>query len=270
MASYQPEKLLILANTYPNPSAKHRETNCVAAVTESGQMRRLYPVPYRLLDDGGKFKKWEWISAGITKAAGDHRPESYRIDVDSIMLHGQVPTANGWEKRIDQIRPHMVDNFRLLEDRRQQSGETLGVMGPVELIGLDITPHKDSEWTQQELSKLNQDGLFDSEEVRNRVPLRKVPYQFHYRYRSGGVEYRHMITDWEAGTLYWRCVQRYGPNWEEKFREKLLTEFGTQKDLLFLMGTVHRFPDIWLIVSLIYPPRGAWSRPQQGSLFDQF
>jgi hypothetical protein len=27
------------------------------------------------------------------------------------------------------------------------------------------------------------------------------------------------------------------------------------KDLSFLMGTIHRFPDQWLIVSLIYPPK---------------
>jgi hypothetical protein len=26
-------------------------------------------------------------------------------------------------------------------------------------------------------------------------------------------------------------------------------------DLMFLMGTIHRFPNQWLIVSLIYPPK---------------
>jgi hypothetical protein len=29
------------------------------------------------------------------------------------------------------------------------------------------------------------------------------------------------------------------------------------RDLMFLMGTIHRFPDKWLIVSLLYPPRRA-------------
>ena len=42
------ERVLILAKTYPSPSAHHIETSCVAGITEAGQMRRLFPVPYRL------------------------------------------------------------------------------------------------------------------------------------------------------------------------------------------------------------------------------
>lgn len=37
------EELLILTKTYPLPSAKYRETACVAALTRAGEMRRLYP-----------------------------------------------------------------------------------------------------------------------------------------------------------------------------------------------------------------------------------
>jgi hypothetical protein len=33
-----------------------------------------------------------------------------------------------------------------------------------------------------------------------------------------------------------------------------LEEDFSKKDLLFLMGTVHRFPAQWLIVGLFYPP----------------
>ena len=267
--SYHPNRLLILANTYPMPSAKYRETNCVAAVTEEGSLLRLFPIPYRLLDGSDRFKKWEWITANIVKASSDHRPESYRIDVDSIQRYSQIPTTNQWRLRIEWLRPHMVGSFVELEERRERSGETLGVFGPVELIDLDISEQREKDWTEKELAKLRQDGLFDSEEVRNRAPLRKVPYHFHYRYRIAGDERRHMITDWEAGALYWRCRRDYGPQWERYFREKLMDEFSN-KDLLFLMGTVHRFPGTWLIVSLIYPPKGAMSGPRQASLFDQF
>jgi hypothetical protein len=37
---------------------------------------------------------------------------------------------------------------------------------------------------------------------------------------------------------------------------------------MFLMGTIHRFPNQWLIVSLIYPPKLPTEPPRQGSLFD--
>lgn len=54
------ERLLILTKTYPAPSAKHREISCVAAINGDGQFRRLYPLPFRLLEGDLKFKKWEW------------------------------------------------------------------------------------------------------------------------------------------------------------------------------------------------------------------
>ena len=51
------EELLILTKTYPSPSAQYRETTCVAAVNREGKLRRLFPVPYRLLDGESQFKR---------------------------------------------------------------------------------------------------------------------------------------------------------------------------------------------------------------------
>ena len=44
--------------------------------------------------------------------------------------------------------------------------------------------------------------------------LKKVPFDFHYRYVCGTREYRHKIADWEAGALYLNCRSRYGDDWE--------------------------------------------------------
>jgi hypothetical protein len=72
-----------------------------------------------------------------------------------------------------------------------------------------------------------------------------------------------------VGALYWNCVQGYGARWEEKFRQKLETDFA-RKDLLFLMGTIHRFPDQWLIVGIVYPPKPPQVRVEQlGLTLDQ-
>lgn len=38
--------------------AQHVETSCVAGINEQGAMRCLYPVPFRLIEEGQKFKKW--------------------------------------------------------------------------------------------------------------------------------------------------------------------------------------------------------------------
>ena len=265
--AYQTEKLLILANTYPTPSQKHRETNCVAAINEQGNIRRLFPIPYRLLDGEGQFHKWEWIGASIQRANGDQRPESHRIDIDNIRRgYGQISTKNQWNERLRWLRPHILDSFSILEQRRQVTGETIGALGPVKLLGLEIVAEREPEWTEEEIIKLSQDGLFDSPEIQSRKLLRKLPYRFYYQYEIGGEINKHLITDWEAGTLYWNCVQRYGPKWEQYLRQKLEVEFS-QKDLVLILGTVHRFPDQWLIISLVYPPKGALELPEQIPMF---
>lgn len=85
-----------------------------------------------------------------------------------------------------------------------------------------------------------------------------IPYAFYYTYEcdvSGETRrYRHKIADWEAGALYWNCHRSHGADWEAPFRAKL-EETLLRHDLQFLMGTIHRFPDQWMIVSLIYPPK---------------
>lgn len=222
------------------------------------KLRRVYPVPFRFLDGNSQFTKWEWISARLARAAADQRPESHRIDVDTVRkLSENVSSADGWARRLALIEPHVFDDFGALEQRRLKTGETLGFVRPSRLVSLELTPQQNSDWTPEELEKLTQERLFES--VENRPPtLRKLGHDFHYRYEcatpDGPKQYRHMITDWEAGVLYLNCVKKYGSSWEEKLRQKLEMEFAA-KNLILMMGTMHRFPDQWLIIGLIYPPK---------------
>lgn len=258
MTNYHSEKLLILTKTYPVPSRKYRETSCIAAINEQGELRRLYPIPFRLLDGDQQFQRWEWIRARVCKTQKDHRIESYRVDVDSMERLGKLGTGAAWAERYQWIEPHVLESFEALEERRQNSGETLGFIRPRD-FELIVSQADNPDWSDEEKVKLIQDGLFDSPEVKSRIPLRKVQYDFYYEYgcqtNSEPCTHKHKITDWEAGALFWNCQKRYGSYWEKYFRQKLQVEFSETKDLLFLMGTMHRFPDHWLIVGLIYPPK---------------
>ncbi len=259
MTRIHSEELLILTKTYPSPSTKYREITCVAAINRPGALRRIFPVPFRLLDGRQQFKKWEWIRVSMTRPVDDHRPESYRVDLDTVVRTGEkIGTENGWEERRRWIEPHIVDGFSALEARRQATGETLGFIQPRRLLELEIRPVKNGDWSEADRAKLMQDGLFDPAAVRERPSLRKLPYDFYYKYecdtKNGIEKLHHKITDWEAGALYWHCRHDYGGRWEKHFRQRLEVEFS-EKDLLFLMGTIHRFPDIWLIVGLVYPPK---------------
>ncbi len=104
-----------------------------------------------------------------------------------------------------------------------------------------------------------QGNLFVQAEAEQQIrELKKIPFDFYYNYvcdtSEGEVEQRHKIVDWEAGALYWNCSNNYGAEWERPFRAKLEEEL-VGKDLMFLIGNIHRFQDQWLIVSLIYPPK---------------
>ncbi len=249
------EKLLILTKTYPLPSADYIEHVCVVAVNENGELRRLYPIPYRLLDTDKQFERWQWISARIERSS-DQRPESHNIDCDTIKILSTIPPKDAWNERLQVIDPHLVPNFSALEARRQQTKQSIGVIKP-QNISLKITPQEPPDWTAKELQNLQKQGLFHNNCVKNRPILRKVPYQFRYDYEcatDAGIErFSHLVTDWEVGALYWNCVANYRDRWEKYVRMKLEDEFRT-KDLRFLMGTIHRFPNEWLIVGLIYPP----------------
>lgn len=268
-------RILILCKTYPSPSERHVETSCVAGLEEGAQLIRLFPVPFRLIRDDQQFRKWQWVNARIEKAGNDRRPESHKIYVDTIDCSEQpISTRNGWAERRTALRSlHVFNDFAELERARQESGATLGLLKPKSVIALDITPTERSDWTDEEHQKLVQNerqaGLFDAADAKDLAKLRKVPFSFHYRYTCAeeGVvrEYRHKIADWEAGALYWNCVKSHGQGWQAPFRQKIETLLPAA-DLLFLMGTIHRFPDQWLIVSLIYPPKPPLPPSQQSFL----
>ena len=260
MAHYHQETLLILTKTYPAPSKKHREISCVAALNQKGEMRRLFPLPFRLLGGEQQFQRWEWIRAQVTKAQDDHRPESYKVDIDSIERIQRLGTGQGWAERMEWIVPHFSSDFDALEARRQATGQTLGFIRPAEFT-LEIKPSESADWTPEEQAKLIQDGLFDSKEARSRFPLRKMPFDFYYSYTCetpvGQSNHRHKLTDWEVSALYWNCQRDYRKDWEKYFRLRLETDISQNKEIAFLMGTMHRFPDLWLIVGLVYPPKSA-------------
>lgn len=268
-------RILILCKTYPSPSAKHAETSCVAGMEDDGSLVRLYPVPFRLIGDDKQFKKWQWVTVRIEKAKQDHRPESHKIFVDTINCDARpLPTDDNWRARrecIDKIP--VFRDFAELDAARKNQGITLGLIRPSRVLGVDVTPAERPEWTEKEKAKLikmqQQGDLFDDTDAPSITTLRKLPFDFHYRYACdvGGEtrEYRHKIVDWEAGALFWNVLQPDRSTWLDRFKAKF-EGYLPGRDLMFLMGTIHRFPDQWLIVSLIYPPKQRPAQTHQGSL----
>lgn len=242
MALSRIERILILAKTYPSPSAQYVETSCVAGVSEHGIMRRLYPVPFRLIEEGQQFKKWQWVEARIEKASKDHRRESHRIYIDTVACGEVIDTKRAWTDRLRWLdKVPIFEGVDTLNAARINDGVSLALIRPTRLLGLDIVETRSADWTEEEREKLTrqqmQGELFTEAEARQQVKeLRKVPFDFYYRYAcrtsDGEREYRHKIVDWEAGALFWNCKRSHGANWEASFRAKLEADLG-DKDLIF-------------------------------------
>jgi hypothetical protein len=263
-------RILILCKTYPSPSGKYAETTCVAGLDEDGNLVRLFPVPFRLIAEEQQFKKWQWVKAKVEKAKKDHRPESFTIKTDTIESGAVVEPGKNWGERrrlLSSVKPFI--DFDDIEAARKGSRTSLALLKPSRILGFDIEPVCYPEWTEDDLAKLlggqTQGGLFDKEDKPSIRTLRKLPYDFYYRYECGeGAAkkvFRHKLVDWEVGALYLTCDRLYGADWERYFRDKLERDIPS-KDLMLLMGNQHRFQDQWLIISLIYPPHQL-----QGELF---
>ena len=68
-------------------------------MADDGRLIRLFPVPFRLVEDDQQFRKWQWITARVRRAQDDARPESHRVSVDTIEVEAGAKgeTAFSWD-----------------------------------------------------------------------------------------------------------------------------------------------------------------------------
>ena len=88
------KRVFILVKTYPTISEKYSELVCTAGVLEDGSWIRLYPMPFRLLNDDQKYPKYAWVKMNAERNTSDFRPESYRPDITTIEIEPKPPKVD--------------------------------------------------------------------------------------------------------------------------------------------------------------------------------
>lgn len=142
------KRVLIWGKTYPELSNKYDETVCTAGCFEDGTPVRIYPVPFRLMEDIKKYKLYQWIEAPVWPSEDDSRPESYKIDPNRIELGSVIEPTPGWMERRQIIELDESWNYerveRLKEDERS-NGRSLGLVsvGEVEKVYIEERPDED-------------------------------------------------------------------------------------------------------------------------------
>src|ERR1043166_514158 len=149
-SGYKKEKILIWAKTYPELSRKYLETVCTAGMLPSGKPLRLYPIPYRYLaGEKEQFSLYQWITADIRKKEDDSRPESFRIDCDSIVAGDIIPaTQDEWGKRAEFMFLDPAWQFDSVEDLKKtqkEKGASIGVVAPREIKKVEVVQRSDEE-----------------------------------------------------------------------------------------------------------------------------
>lgn len=260
------ERILIAVKTYPTLSEKYRELACTAGFREDGSWIRLYPVPFRFLEDNQRYKKYQWVELDVTKNTSDPRPESFRPkDLDNITLSDVIGTDKGWEVRRNLILAKntvytKLDELIALANSNKLS---IAIFKPKEVIEF-IAEASEPEWAPAKLNavldSLKQGDLFEERDLGEFKIMPKLPYKFSYRFLDeNGTSSTLMIEDWEIGQLYWNCVKNYGEaNALEKVKQKYFDDFAKTKDLHLFLGTTRQYhgwaKNPFVIIGTFHPP----------------
>lgn len=251
----------VLVKAFPQHSEKYEETVCCAGVTDDNRLIRLYPITYRRLPKEHQFNRFDLIEALLTKASNDSRPESYRVDHDSIKV---IEHSNGLndENKVRLWQPHIATSLSELQDEHKAKGRSLGIIRPDP--GSLKFSWKDAEAEDQEDTRSVQASLLD-EPLR---PLKPPEFTFFYRFTSGGKEHTQSIQDWEVQAAYLAYQRQYGR------RDKALTmmaqEYGEnipKRNLHFIMGNMAKRQWMFIVIGLLRSGLDPDELARQGKLF---
>lgn len=262
------ERVLITVKTYPTLSRKYGETVCTAGVREDGSWVRIYPVPFRRLDEKEQYSKYDWLECQLVRNTADPRPETFRpVDENELQPVGHVDTADGWRERLRLLlkTARVYDRLDDLIRGAKANEFSLAVFKPTRVLGF-FWDTDEREWDPDRVRQMReatkQYDLFADNTWRETFKvIDKLPYSFSFKFEDAdGRQSTLQVLDWEAGQLYWNCLRAAEgdePTALAKVRQKYFDTF-LKTDLHFFLGTTQQFhflaPNPWVIIGVFWPP----------------
>lgn len=236
------DEAIVIVKAAPQIGRKHGETVCCAAIDLYGNWLRLYPVSFRSLAEGQSFGRWDRISFKWRLPSDDNRPESRRIEQDTLQITGQLKSS----ERERFLSGLIVNN---LEEQRALN-RSFALLKP-RVKKFIVEPKKADELKKeaQSITELYaQADLFNSQRL---IPRKPCPFRFRYIYEDAEKERTGTCQDWETEATFFKWRNLYG---EEKALSEMERVFGEEyptKGILFAMGTHSQYPDTWLMNGII-------------------
>jgi hypothetical protein len=253
-------RVRILVKAFPQHSEKYQETVCCAGVTEDSRLIRLYPITYRRLSAENQFNRYDLIEATLTKASNDVRPESYRVDHDSIRVIERGTKLTDANK-VRLWQPHIAASLTELTAQHEATGRSLGLIKPdPDSVRFSW---RNAEQEEQDDARGVQASLFEAP-LR---PLKPAELTFFYRYTSGGKEHNQSIQDWEVQATYLSYQREYGSR--ERALAMMSEQYGQKmpaQNLHFIMGNMAKRPWQFIVIGLLRSTLDPAELARQGQL----
>ena len=247
------ERLLVLAKAAPEASKKYQALICVAGITDKGEWRRIYPIPWEAFwsTSENRFSKKHWIEYEVeSEEPSDHRPESRKIKFDTVKT---LRRAN-----YSEIVELLEERAKSIEELEKEGHRTtsLGIVKPTQIMDFKRVSNKHYE---KLVSRKAQQTLGGKPALQLDIPQFKHAYKFT---DCAGCRTHEMICeDWEVAELYRKCEDyrregRYKDEEEvfQKVRQKMFDWLKKKPNIYFIVGTHYRFPS-YLIIGVVYPTK---------------
>ncbi len=251
-------RVLPVVKAYPEASKKYKTTVCVAAVTiPDGRWIRLYPLRFTAYPKEKQFKKYQPFEVRAKRNERDSRPESYRIDEDTIRLLGpQVGTKDNWSERKRLLYGTRTSSLCELQRLQKVKRTSLGMIQVTHVT--DFRTIKTDEDKFRQADKQHEyavsPDLFNEEKLK----VETLPFKFQYAFLCADPNCRGhecSVLDWEAYALYRRMVGRWGEDTAIEKVRQMYVDFicGPNKDTHFYMGNIKAHPGAFLVLGTFYP-----------------
>ncbi len=233
---------IILVKASPQVGKKHGETVCCTGVNDAGEWARLYPVTFRTLDQARQFRRWDRIRFKWQKPKDDPRPESLRVDHQSVEIIGELKQR----ERLNFLSRIEVTSI----NKVKAEGKTLALLRPRD-PKFSIEKKTDAVLAEEKKRFAEfaaQADLFNSSPL---IPYEPCSYLFKYSYVTDDGDREGTCQDWETDATFYNWSRHYG---EAKALEHMRRVFGDEyprKGMAFAMGTHSLYPDTWLINGII-------------------
>ncbi len=256
-------ELMVNCKTYPVVSNKYMETVCTGGVQNDGRFVRLYPVPFRFLDEEEQYARWDVIRVRVYKDTKDDRPESWHLQPGTKIEKLKRITT---EKRRWDWMKHTVHSST---EKMTEAGVTNGC---VEIEPTEFYWKPDNKkWSDGQLKVMRQGNLFvsdkDLESLADRVPWQ---YRLKFKEKNSGREDDAKVLAW---SLYQGLRRRLRTMDEDTALKEtadavMKSIFNPEKAVYAIFGTHSRFGH-WMISALYHVPTKIIDADteQGGSLF---